>query len=100
MSKCYDSSTLSEGVEKVKEEAKSKGREFTSAFESEYEEVCKAFDQLKPSFEALKNRLGREMKGTKESIESKVVSHPWAVVGGIGLSSFIVGWIYSRACKK
>lgn len=88
--------TLSEAIEHLENSGTQKKEEFKDLFGESFEEIKKAFSDLKPHLDQLKDKVESETEKTKNEVEVKVKENPWLVLGIVAIVGFIVGCLFTR----
>lgn len=94
MKKSYkDINTISEAIEHLEKTGSSKAKEFNETFGKDFDEIKKAFENLKPHITNIKEELQQEAQKTKKEVEEKLMENPWMTIGIVGLLAFFIGWL-------
>ena len=88
--------TLSEAIEHLENTGAQKKEEFKDLFGENFEDIKKAFSELKPHLDHLKDKVESETEKTKNEVEVKVKENPWLVLGIVAIVGFIVGCLFTR----
>lgn len=95
-----DPKSLSEAIERIENATHSKVDDFKNLLETDYREVRKTLDEIKPLLDNLKSKIESETKKTKSQVEEHVKENPWATLGAVGIVAFVIGWIFGQNRKE
>lgn len=91
-----DIKTITEALEHLEKVGANKTSDLKEAFGENFEEVKKAFENLKPTMDTLQEKLSSETKKTKNEVEDKLKENPWLVLGIVAFVAFIIGFFITR----
>lgn len=91
-----DIKTISEAIDHLEKTGSHQAGNLNEAFGKSFDEVKKAFENLKPLMEDIQEKIESEGKKTKHEVEEKIKESPWMAIGIVGLVAFIIGLLLGR----
>ena len=91
--------SLSEAIQRLENATHSKVDDFKNLLETDYNEVRRALDELKPHIDGIKGKIETEAHKTKNQVEEQIKDNPWVTLGAVGIVAFIIGWIFGQNRK-
>jgi len=91
-----DIKTLSEAIAHLEKAGSEKSEELKETFGESFEEIKKAFLNLKPHIDELTDKVETEARKTKKEVEHRVKENPWILIGVATVIGFILGCLFFR----
>lgn len=91
--------SLSEAIEQLEKEGSTKAKEVKEFLERDLHEIKQALAELQPYLVGLKTGLNRDVKQIQKHIENSVERRPWAAMGIVGLTAFVLGVLFGHGRK-
>ena len=94
-----DIKTLTDAINHLEKAGSNKVHDLHEAFGKNFDEVKKAFENLKPYMEDIKDKVETETKHAKHEAEHKIKENPWLALGIASLFGIFIGWLLGRDRK-
>ncbi len=91
--------TLSEAIAQLEQVGKTKSAEMKNLFGSDFSELKKSLEDLRPYLDTLKTKVESEVIRSKSEIEDKIIKNPWLTFAIVGFVAFVIGCLVSAKKK-
>ncbi|MGK2913030.1 MAG: hypothetical protein ACSLE5_00980 [Porticoccaceae bacterium] len=91
--------SLAEAIEQLEKEGSTAAKEVKAFVERDLHDIKQALADLQPYLSGLKSGLNKDVKQVQKQIEHSVEERPWAAIGVVGLTAFVLGVLFGSGRK-
>lgn len=91
--------SLAEAIEQLEKEGSTAAKEVKAFVERDLHDIKQALAELQPYLVGLKSGLDKDVKQAQKQIEHSVEERPWAAMGIVGLTGFVLGVLFGSGRK-